>query len=201
MPLLYPHYEDLESNQLNKAKKRIFSSAVSQYTQIGSIQSNIQPTLSQMNQSFLKITTFLMQIQQQLVAVINGGDANKVALEFGPLASEFANEFNLKIYPFYNYFNPQQNQQISTLMQKLQDTIDNILFGNQLYGQVIDNFLENFNEQINLLTQSIDNYSPLKITLRKGRNLITNDDGELQGGYIAGGSRNKGQKYPEIRFR
>jgi len=48
--------------------------------------------------------------------------------------------------------------------------------------------------------QAVDSYSPLNIKLKKGRKLLP-DEEEVQGGYISGGSRNKGQKYPEIRFR
>jgi hypothetical protein len=198
MPLLYSNYKDLESNQLNKAKKRIFSSAVTQYTNVGDIQSTFQPTVSQMNEYFLKITTVIKQMNEQLRAVINGADPDKVALEFGTIITEFANEFDNKIYPVYNYFSPQQNELIRNVLIKFQLIVEEILYGN--FGQVIDNFIETVPEQLTNLGLAVESYSPLKITLRKGRQLITDDIGEVQGGYIAGGSRNKGMKYPEIRF-
>lgn len=199
MPLLlHGNYNDLESNQLNKAKKRIFSSAVTQYTNVGDIQSNFQPTVSQMREYFLKITTVIKQMNEQLRAVINGADPDKVALDFGPVITEFANDFDNKIYPVYNYFSPQQNELIRNVLLKFELIVEEMRYGN--FGQVIDNFVETVPEQLTNLGLAVLSYSPLKITLRKGRNLIINDDGEVQGGYIAGGSRNKGMKYPEIRF-
>ena len=140
MPLLYSNYIDLDMNRLNAAKKKIFKYSVDQYTRVGDIQSNIQPTQSQMNEYFLRITTVLNQLIQQLRSVINGAESDRVALEFGSIITEFSNEFILKIFPVYNYFNPQQNQQIIQLIIKIQDIFEEILFGN--YGQVIDNFIE-----------------------------------------------------------
>lgn len=198
MPLLlHGSFADLESNELNKAKKRVFSSAVTQYTNIGDIQNNIQPTQSKMREFFLKITTVLKQMNEQLRAVINGADPDKVALEFGTIITEFANEFDNIIYPVYNYFDPQQNEQIRNILLKFELIVEEIRYGN--YGQVIDNFVETVPEQLTNLGLAVQSYSPLKINLRKGRQLIS-DDMEVSGGYIAGGSRNKGMKYPEIRF-
>jgi hypothetical protein len=198
MPLLYANYPDLDSNLLNAAKKKIFKSSVDQYTNIGDIQSNVQPTQSKMNEYFLKITTILKQLNQQLRAVINGADPDKVALEFGPIMTEFSNEFNNKIYPVYNYFSPQQNELIRSDMIYRINLFDEIINGN--YGQVIDNFIETNFDELSNLRIAIESYSPLKINLRKGRKLLTDEEEEIQGGYISGGSRNKGQKYPEIRF-
>ena len=198
MPLLYANYPDLDANLLNAAKKKIFKSSVDQYTNIGDIQSNIQPTQSQMNEYFLKITTVIKQLNQQLRAVINGADPDKVALEFGPIITEFGNEFDNKIFPVYNYFNPQQNELIKNSLLDFELLVEEIKYGN--YGQVIDNFVETVPEQLSNMTIAILSYSPLKINLRKGRKLLT-DEEEVQGGYISGGSRNKGQKLPEIRFR
>jgi hypothetical protein len=197
MPLLYANYPDLDSNLLNAAKKKIFKSAVDQYTNIGDIQSNVQPTQSKMNEYFLRITTVLKQLNQQLRAVINGADPDKVALEFGTIMTEFANEFNNKIYPVYNYFSPQQNELIRSDMIYRIKLFDEIVNG--IFGQVIDNFIETNLDELSNLEMAVDSYSPLKINLRKGRKLLT-DEEEIQGGYISGGSRNKGEKYPEIRF-
>jgi hypothetical protein len=197
MPLLYANYPDLDNNLLNAAKKKIFKSSVDQYTNIADIQSNIQPTQSQMNENFLKITTVFKQLNQQLRAVINGADPDKVALEFGPTMTEFFNEFDNKIFPVYNYFSPQQNELIRRDIIYLLNLLDEV--ENSDLGQVIDNFSETTVEELTNLVQSIASYSPLKINLRKGRKLLP-DEEEVQGGYISGGSRNKGQKYPEIRF-
>jgi len=197
MPLLYSSYADLEGNLLNAVKKKIFKSSIDQYTNIGDIKSNIQPTQSKMNEYFLKITTVIKQVNQQLRSVINGADPDKTALEFGPIITEFTNEFNIKIFPVYNYFSPQQNELIRNDLIELEKILEIIEYGN--FGQVIDNFVETSLEQLSNLVSAIQSYSPLKINLRKGRQLLT--DEELQGGYISGGSRNKGQKYPEIRFR
>jgi phage-related protein len=196
MPLLYANYPDLDNNLLNAAKKKIFSSAITQYTNLTDIKSNVQPTQSQMNEFFLKITTVIKQMNQQLRAVINGADPNKVAQDFGPIITEFANEFDNKIYPVYNYFSPQQNELIRNDLLKFELLVEEILYGN--FGQVIDNFIETTPEQLSNLGLAVQSYSPLKITLRKGRQLLPIE--ELEGGYISGGSRNKGQKYPEIRF-
>jgi len=200
MPLLWSSYPDLDNNLTNAAKKKIFKSSVDQYTKVSDIQSNIQPTQSQMNEYFLKITTFIKQLNQQLNALINSNRqldiSEKISLEFGSRITEFANEFNIKIYPVYNYFSPQQNELIKNDILRLETLTEEILFSN--LGQAIDNFIENINEQLSNLALAVDSYSPLKINLRKGRQLLT--DEELQGGYISGGSRNKGQKYPEIRF-
>lgn len=196
MPLLYANYPDLDNNLLNAAKKKIFSSAITQYTNLTDIKSNVQPTQSQMNEFFLKITTTFKQLNQQLRAVINGADPNKVAQDFGPIMTEFFNEFNIKIYPVYNYFSPQQNELIRRDIIDLLNLLDEVEFAD--LGQVIDNFSETAVEELTNLVQSIASYSPLKITLRKGRQLLPIE--ELEGGYISGGSRNKGQKYPEIRF-
>ena len=199
MPLLWSGNSDLESNLLNAAKKKIFKSAVDQYTNIGDIQSNVQPTQSKMNEFFLRITTVIKQLNQQLRSVINGADPDKVALDFGSIITEFANEFDNKIFPVYNYFNPQQNELIKNELLKYELLDEEIRYGN--YGQVIDNFVETVPEQLSNITIAILSYSPLKINLRKGRKLLTDEEEEIQGGYISGGSRNKGQKYPEIRFR
>lgn len=196
MPLLYANYPDLDNNLLNAAKKKIFSSAITQYTNLTDIKSNVQPTQSQMNEYFFKITTVIKQMNQQLRAVINGADPDKVALEFGPIIIEFANEFDNKIYQVYNYFSPQQNELIRNDLLKFELLVEEILYGN--FGQVIDNFIETTPEQLSNLGLAIQSYSPLKITLRKGRQLLPIE--QLEGGYISGGSRNKGQKYPEIRF-
>lgn len=209
MPLLYANYPDLDNNLLNAAKKKIFSSAITQYTNLTDIKSNVQPTQSQMNEYFFKITTIFKQLIQQLRAVINGADPDKVALEFGPIMTEFLNDFDNKIFPVYNYFSPQQNEEILNNALKFELIAEEIKYPNLAnmnarqraqggYGQVIDNFLETVSEQTSNITLAIQSYSPLKITLRKGRQLLPIE--ELEGGYISGGSRNKGQKYPEIRF-
>jgi len=198
MPLLWSaNYPDLDNNLLNAAKKKIFKSSVEQYTNIADIQSNIQPTQSQMNEFFLRITTTFKQLNQQLRAILNGADPNKVAQDFGPIMTEFINEFNIKIFPVYNYFSPQQNELIRRDIIYLLNLLDEVEFAN--LGQVIDNFSETLVEEITNLGEAIRSYSPLKINLRKGRKLLP-DEEEVQGGYISGGSRNKGQKYPEIRF-
>jgi hypothetical protein len=196
MPLLWSGSSDLDTNLTNAAKKKIFSSAITQYTNLTDIKSNVQPTQSQMNEFFLKITTVIKQMNQQLRTVINGADPDKVALEFGPIITEFANEFDNKIYPVYNYFSPQQNELIRNDLLKFELLVEEILYGN--FGQVIDNFIETTPEQLLNLALAVQSYSPLKITLRKGRQLLPIE--QLEGGYISGGSRNKGQKYPEIRF-
>jgi hypothetical protein len=200
MPLLWSSYPDLDANLLNAAKKKIFSSAITQYTNLTDIKSNVQPTQSQMNEYFFKITTIFKQLIQQLRAVINGADPDKVALEFGTIITEFANEFDIKIFPLYNYFSPQQNEEILNNALKFELIAEEIKYPRVQggYGQVIDNFLETTSEQLSNLTLAIQSYSPLKITLRKGRQLLPIE--QLEGGYISGGSRNKGQKYPEIRF-
>lgn len=210
MPLLWSGNPDLDMNLLNAAKKKIFKSSIDQYTNIGDIQSNIQPSQSQMNEYFLRITTVIKQLNQQLRAVINGADPDRVALEFGPIITEFANEFDNKIFPVYNYFNPQQNELIKNVLLDFELLVELIKYPNLAnmnarqraqggYGQVIDNFVETVPEQLSNMTIAIQSYSPLKINLRKGRKLLP-DEEEIQGGYISGGSRNKGQKYPEIRF-
>lgn len=196
MPLLWSGNTDLDTNLTNAAKKKIFSSAITQYTNLTDIKSNVQPTQSQMNEFFLKITTVIKQMNQQLRAVINGADPNKVAQDFGPIITEFANEFDNKIYQVYNYFSPQQNELIRNDLLKFELLVEEILYGN--YGQVIDNFIETTPEQLSNLGLAVLSYSPLKINIRKGRQLLPIE--ELEGGYISGGSRNKGQKYPEIRF-
>jgi hypothetical protein len=118
MVLLHSNYPDIESNQLNKAKNRVFKSAVTQYTKVTDI-SQITPTQNQMNEYFFKITTILNQIIEQMRGIFNGVDPNKISLDFGPTITEFSNEFNLKIQPLYNYISTQQNQQILILINKI----------------------------------------------------------------------------------
>lgn len=212
MPLLWSGSPNLEANQLNMVKKKIFKSSVDQYTNLTNIQSNIQPSQSQMNENFSKITLFLKQMLNAFKVIINAptiinqyGHAipnyteigNKLSIDYGPLVQDFIHTFELNIYPLYNYFNPQQNQIIKDLLIKVSD------LGTQMQNYGIgDNpteyFIETLSQGLSLLGQAIDSYSPLKITLRKGRQLLPIE--ELEGGYISGGSRNKGQKYPEIRF-
>jgi len=213
MPLLWSSYPDLDANLLNAAKKKIFKSSVDQYTRVGDIQSNIQPTQSQMNEYFSKITLFLKQMFNAFKVIINAPTVidqfgyaipdykeigNKLSIDYAPLVQEFLHSFELSIYPLYNYFSSQQNQIIKDLLIKVSD-LGVEMQNNGIGDNPTENFIETLNEGLSLLGQAIDSYSPLNIKLKKGRKLLT-DEEELQGGYISGGSRNKGQKLPEIRF-
>lgn len=214
MPLLYSNYPDLESNQLNKAKKRVFSSATTQYTKISDIQSNINPTKAQMNEYFSRITLFLKQILNVFTIIIHPPEVidyqgyripdysklgEKLSIDYAPMVQEFFHLFELTILPVYNYFNPQQNEMIKELLVKVSDEATQL----QFYGipdEPTQNFIATLDTGLAQLGEAIDSYSPLNLTLRVGQKLITDDMGQVQGGYIAGGSRNKGMKYPEIRF-
>jgi hypothetical protein len=228
MVLLHSNYPDIESNQLNKAKNRVFKSAVTQYTKVGDIQSNIQPTTAQMKKYFSQITLFLKQILNSykiiytpittynvnFPRIIHEDDfedstqginfdyttiSEKISVDYAPKIIDFQHLFELEIYPVYNYFNPQQNQIIKDLLEQVVQ--GGIIIINTITDEPLQNYIQTVNEAIQQLIQATDSYSPLKITLRKGRQLMTND---IEGGYISGGirsSRNKGMKYPEIRFR
>ena len=65
MPLLlHEDYPDIDMNKLNRVKKRINRSALVQFTKIGNIQSTIQPTKEEINNYFIRITTFFNQLYQ-----------------------------------------------------------------------------------------------------------------------------------------
>lgn len=214
MPLLYPHYEGLESNELNRVKNKIFKQATTQYTKIGDIQSNIQPTTALMREYFSRITLFLKQILNVFNIIIHPPEiiddqgyrvpdysklGEKISIDYAPMVQEFLHFFELNILQFYNYFNPQQNEMIKELLVKVSDEATQL----QFYGipdEPTQNFLETLDTGLAQLGGAVDSYSPLNLTLRVGRKLLTDDMGQVQGGYIAGGSRNKGMKYPEIRF-
>lgn len=224
MVLLHSNYPDIESNQLNKAKNRIFKSAVTQYTKVGDIQSNIQPTTAQMKKYFSQITLFLKQILNSykiiytpiityngiIPRIIHEDDfeginydyttiSEKISVDYAPKVIDFQHLFELEIYPVYNYFNPQQNQIIKDLLEQVVQ--GGVIIINTITYEPLQNYIQTVNEAIQQLIQATDSYSPLQITLRKGIQLMTN---EIEGGYISGGirsSRNKGMKYPEIRFR
>lgn len=214
MPLLWSSGNpDLDMNLLNAAKKKIFKSSVDQYTRVGDIQSNIQPTQSQMNENFSKITLFLKQMLNTFKVIINAPTVidqygyavpdykeigNKLSIDYAPEVQEFLHSFELSIYPVYNYFSAQQNQIIKDLLIKVSDL--GVEMQNYGIGDIpIENFIETLSQGLSLVGQAVDSYSPLNIKLKKGRKLLP-DEEEVQGGYISGGSRNKGQKYPEIRF-
>jgi len=216
MPLLYSSYADLESNQLNRAKNRIFKSAVTQYKKVGDIQSTVQPTKTQMREYFSRITLFLKQMLNIFNIIIHPPEitddqgyripdysklGQKLSIDYAPMVQEFIHLFQLSIFPVYNYFNAQQNEMIKELLLKVNEEGTQL----QFYGipdEPTNNFIETLDEGLALLGEAVDSYSPLNINLKTGRKLMTDDIGEeIQGGYIAGGFRNKGMKYPEIRFR
>jgi len=204
MPLLYnSDYPDIDANRLNKAKKRINKSSLVQYTKLKQIQSTIQPTKAEMKSYFLQITTFLNQLYQQMRIILNSGNlpgnpdlqfevANKLTQEFTPKLVQFSTEFNLKINPYYNYFSPQQNELIKQDVINLQEIFEEILFGN--YGEQIDNFIETSREQLGILSDAVNNYSPLKINIKRSESGLFE---KVEGGYI-GGSHHA--FYPETRF-
>jgi len=203
MPLLAnSQYPDIDANRLNRAKKRINTSSLVQYTKLGNIQSTIQPTKSEIKNYFLKITTFFNQVIQQLRIVLNSGNypnqiffevANKLTQEYTPQLIEFATNFNLTIYPYYNYFSPQQNELIKQDIIKLNEIFDLVLFSDR--GEQIDNFIEVAREQLTLISNAVNNYAPLKTNIKPSESGLF-EKVEMEGGYI-GGSRNF---YPETRF-
>jgi len=200
MPLLYnSNYPDIDANKLNKAKKRINKSSLVQYTKLKQIQSSIQPTKAEMNNYFLQITTFLNQLYQQLRIILNSGNlpnnpdlqfevVNKLTQEFTPKLIQFSTEFNLKIHPYYNYFSPYQNELIKQNIINIQEIFEEILFGN--YGEQIDNFIETSREQLGMLSEAVNNYSPLKINIKPSGSRLFEK--------VEGGSRQS--FYPETRF-
>jgi hypothetical protein len=203
MPLLYnSDYPDIDTNRLNKAKKRINKSSLVQYTKLKQVQSSIQPTKAEMKSYFLQITTFLNQLYQQFRIILNSGNlpnpnlqfelANKITQEFTPLLVQFSTEFNLKINPYYNYFSPQQNELIKQDIINIITILEEILFGN--YGEQINNFVEITRQQLNLLIESVTKYSPLKINIKPSESGLFE---KVEGGYI-GGSHHA--FYPETRF-
>ena len=214
MPLLYSGYKDLEASELNRVKNKIFKQETTQYTKIGDIQSNIQPTTALMREYFSRITLFLKQILNVFTIIIHPPEitddqgyrvpdysklGEKLSIDYAPMVQEFFHLFELSILPFYNYFNPQQNEMIKELLVKVSDEATQL----QFYGipdEPTQNFIATLDTGLAQLGEAVDSYSPLNLTLRVGRKLITDDIGQVQGGYIAGGSRNKGMKYPEIRF-
>jgi hypothetical protein len=205
MPLLYnSNYESIDTNRLNKVKKRINKSALVQFTKIGNIQSTIQPTKEQMKNYFLQITTFLNKIYQQLIIVLNSGNypnrvffqlAIKLTQEYTQQLIEFATNFNLTIYPYYNYFSAQQNELIKQDIIKLNEIFDLVLFENR--GEQLDNFIETSREQLKILSEAISKYSPLKINVKPSDSSLFEKVEKMEGGYVGGSRMNF---YPEIRF-
>lgn len=214
MPLLHSGYADLEASELNRIKNKIFKQATTQYTKIGDIQSNIQPTTALMREHFSRITLFLKQILNVFNIIIHPPEitddqgyrvpdysklGEKLSIDYAPMVQEFFHLFELSILPFYNYFNPQQNEMIKQLLLKVSDEATQL----QFYGipdEPTQNFIATLDTGLAQLGEAVDSYSPLNLTLRVGRKLLTDDMGQVQGGYIDGGLRNKGMKYPEIRF-
>lgn len=204
MPLLlHEDYPDIDMNKLNRVKKRINRSALVQFTKIGNIQSTIQPTKEEINNYFIRITTFFNQLYQQLRIVINAGNyprqiffevANKLTQDFTPQIIQLATEFNLKINPYYNYVSPQQNETIKQDIIKLQNIFEEILFMNA--GDQIDNFIEVGREQLTPISDAVNNYAPLKINIKPSKSRLFEN---LEGGYIGGG-RFGSSLYPETRF-
>jgi len=213
MPLLlHSNSASLDENELNRVKRRLNKSSITQYSKIENIRSTIQPTKSQISDYFSRILLMLKIMKNTLnlitsaiytdVDVSTEGWANynknldsiaqKMSLEYIPRIEEFTQFFELSIYPVYNYFNPQQNQQIKTLLEQI------YVLGVKLQDDPVDNsdlqyYIQFVSDSLDLLGQAIDSYSPLRINLKRGLK-----DEEVSGGYI-GGFRD--MLLPEIRFR
>jgi len=202
MPLLlHSNYSDLDQNLLNKVKKKINKSAETQYLRLSNIRSTIQPTKSQVDNNFFRITNFLNQLFQQMGIVESslgyyedGEDlefelSNKLTQEFTPKLTEFSTEYRLRIHPNYNYFSPQQNELIKQDIIKLGKIFVDIQ--NADVSVLIDSFIEVAEQQLDLLYEDAYNYLPLKINLRK----VVDQETDLTGGYIGAG-----RIYPKTRF-
>jgi hypothetical protein len=219
MPLLlHSNSASLDENELNRVKRKLNKSSITQYLKIGNIRSTIQPTKSQISDYFSRTLLVLKNIKNSfnLINNVNNAEfemnraglaqhrqnlnniAQKMTIEYLPQVQEFIQFFELSIYPVYNYFNPQQNQQIKSLLEQI-----NIL-GISLQDEELDNgdlqyYIQFVSDSLDLLGQAVDSYSPLRINLKRGLK-----DEEVSGGYIGGSIFRKDRvknEYPEIRFR
>jgi len=163
MPLLYSESQDLAENELNRIKSRINTSALTYLTNVTKRVNVIEPTQKELDKQYFYMIDTLSNLYNQLRAVVNGADPDKIALDLSTPFTTFINMYQLKINRIINYFNPQQIENIKLLLLQLDNVIEHILFADM--GEPIDNFLETIQNGFIQFHSDIDNYSPLQISL------------------------------------